>query len=93
MNSPPLHRAILATSIGNTVEWFDFLVYGYFAVTISELFFPTGNETASSLLVLGTFGASYLVRPPGAIVIGGFAPFIATWLIAITGDTLPRAFI
>ena len=41
--SPPLYRVILAASIGNTLEWFDFLIYGYFAVTISKLFFPTGN--------------------------------------------------
>src|SRR5207248_4927583 len=69
---PPLYRVILAASIGNTLEWFDFLIYGYFAVTISKLFFPTGNETVSLLLTLGTFGASYLMRPLGAIVIGSF---------------------
>ena len=54
---PPLYRVILAASIGNTLEWFDFLIYGYFAVTIAKLFFPTGNETVSLLLTLGTFGA------------------------------------
>ena len=70
--SPSLYRVILAASIGNTLEWFDFLIYGYFAVTISKLFFPTDNETVSLLLTLGTFGASYLVRPLGAIVIGAF---------------------
>jgi len=68
----PLHRVILAASIGNALEWFDFLIYGYFAVTISKLFFPTSNETVSLLLTLGTFGASYLMRPLGAIVIGAF---------------------
>src|ERR1700751_1104190 len=68
----PLYRVILAASIGNTLEWFDFLIYGYFAVTIAKLFFPTGNETVSLLLTLGTFGASYVVRPLGAIVIGAF---------------------
>jgi len=70
--SPPLYRVILAASVGNTLEWFDFLIYGYFAVTISKLFFPIENETVSLLLTLGTFGASYLVRPLGAIVIGAF---------------------
>jgi MFS transporter, MHS family, proline/betaine transporter len=68
----PLHRVIIAASIGNTLEWFDFLIYGYFAVTISKLFFPNSNDTVSLLLTLGTFGASYLVRPLGAIVIGAF---------------------
>jgi MFS transporter, MHS family, proline/betaine transporter len=69
---PSLTRVIVAASLGNAIEWFDFLVYGYFAVTISKVFFPTGNETASLLLTLGTFSASFLVRPIGAIVIGSY---------------------
>lgn len=64
---------ILAASIGNALEWFDLLIYGYFAVTISRLFFPANNETVSLLLALGTFGAAYLVRPLGAIVLGAYA--------------------
>jgi MHS family proline/betaine transporter-like MFS transporter len=70
---PPLHRVILAASVGNALEWFDFLIYGYFAVTISKVFFPTGNESLSLLVTLGTFGLAYLVRPFGAIVIGAYA--------------------
>jgi len=69
---PALRRAIIAASIGNAMEWFDFLVYGYFAVTIAKVFFPAGNETASLLLTLGTFSASFVVRPIGAIVIGAY---------------------
>ncbi|MBV8737235.1 MAG: MFS transporter [Alphaproteobacteria bacterium] len=69
---PSLTRVIVAASLGNAIEWFDFLVYGYFAVTISKVFFPTGNETASLLLTLGTFGAAYVMRPIGAIVIGAY---------------------
>src|SRR5579862_3113116 len=65
-----LTRVIIAASLGNALEWFDFLVYGYFAVTIAKVFFPAANETASLLAALGTFGVSYLVRPFGAIVIG-----------------------
>jgi len=67
-----LTRVIIAASIGNAMEWFDFLVYGYFAVTISKVFFPGADETASLLLTLGTFGAAYVVRPIGAIVIGAY---------------------
>ena len=69
---PGLTRVIVAASLGNAIEWFDFLVYGYFAVTISKVFFPSGNETASLLLTFGTFSASFLVRPFGAIVIGAY---------------------
>jgi MHS family proline/betaine transporter-like MFS transporter len=69
---PSAVRVIVAASIGNALEWFDFLIYGYFAVTIAKLFFPTGDDTVSLLLTLGTFGVSYLVRPLGAIVIGAY---------------------
>jgi MHS family proline/betaine transporter-like MFS transporter len=68
-----MYKLIAAASIGNALEWFDILIYGYFAVTISRVFFPTGSETVSLLLALGTFGAGYLVRPLGAIFLGAFA--------------------
>ncbi|CAN7221881.1 MFS transporter [Trinickia sp. LjRoot230] len=66
-------RAVLATSIGNALEWFDLVIYGFFAVLIAKLFFPAGNETVSLLLTLGTFGVSFFMRPLGAIVIGAYA--------------------
>ena len=66
-------RIIAAASIGNALEWFDLLVYGYFAVTISRLFFPSSDQTVSLMLAFGTFGASYLVRPLGALVLGAYA--------------------
>ena len=64
---------ISAASIGNALEWFDLLIYGYLAVTLSKLFFPSGDETVSLLLTFGTFGAAYLARPLGAIVLGAYA--------------------
>ena len=67
-----LTKVIVAASLGNAIEWFDFLLYGYFAVTIAKVFFPTGNETVSLLLTLGTFSVSFLVRPIGAVVIGAY---------------------
>jgi MHS family proline/betaine transporter-like MFS transporter len=67
-----LSKVIIAATIGNVLEWFDFLVYGYFAVTIAEVFFPAGNPTVSLLITFGTFGLSYLVRPLGAIVLGTY---------------------
>jgi MHS family proline/betaine transporter-like MFS transporter len=69
---PTLTRVIVAASLGNAIEWFDFLVYGYFAVTISRVFFPSTNETVSLLATLGTFSVSFLVRPIGAILIGAY---------------------
>src|SRR5580692_544517 len=69
---PSLRRMIVAATIGNVLEWFDFVVYGFFAVTIAEVFFPAGNPTVSLLITFGAFGLAYLVRPLGAIVVGGF---------------------
>jgi MHS family proline/betaine transporter-like MFS transporter len=69
---PSMHRMIVAATIGNVFEWFDFVVYGFFAVTISEVFFPAGNPTVSLLATFGAFGLAYFVRPLGAIVVGGY---------------------
>ncbi|WP_322033799.1 MFS transporter [Paraburkholderia sp. J76] len=66
-------RLILATSIGNALEFYDLLAYGYFAGTLSKLFFPVHNATISLLLTLGTFALSYLARPFGALVLGSYS--------------------
>ena len=69
---PSMRRLIVAATIGNIFEWFDFVVYGFFALTIAEVFFPAGNPTVSLLITFGAFGLAYLVRPLGAIVVGGY---------------------
>jgi MHS family proline/betaine transporter-like MFS transporter len=66
-------RLIVATSIGNALEWYDITVYGYFAVYISKAFFPNDNQTTSLLLTFGTFGLAYLARPIGGLVLGAYA--------------------
>jgi MHS family proline/betaine transporter-like MFS transporter len=67
-----LTGVIVAATIGNVLEWFDFLVYGFFAVTISEVFFPSDNPTISLLLTFSAFGLAYVVRPLGAVIVGGY---------------------
>jgi MHS family proline/betaine transporter-like MFS transporter len=59
--------------VGNALEWFDFVVYGFFATTMAKLFFPTGNDTISLLLALASFGVTFFMRPFGAIVLGSYA--------------------
>jgi MHS family proline/betaine transporter-like MFS transporter len=66
-------RVIIAASVGNAMEWYDILVYGFFASTMSKLFFPAADETVSLLLALGTFAVSYVVRPVGALALGAYA--------------------
>ncbi|HEX4172753.1 MAG TPA: MFS transporter, partial [Acetobacteraceae bacterium] len=51
---------------------FDFLVYGYFASTLAQVFFPASNATISLLITFGAFGLSYVARPLGAAVIGSY---------------------
>ncbi|WDZ97633.1 MFS transporter [Herbaspirillum sp. WKF16] len=70
---PQARRAIISSSIGNALEWFDILIYGAFAVVIAKQFFPTNNETVSLLLTFATFGVSFFMRPLGAIVLGAYA--------------------
>ena len=68
----PKWRVILAVSAGNALEWFDFVLYGYFAATIAKTFFPLGNEAVSLLVTLATFGVAFVVRPLGALVLGRY---------------------
>ncbi len=65
-----LWQVILASSAGTMIEWYDFYLYGTLAVFFSDLFFPTGNSTASFLASLATFGAGFAVRPFGAVFFG-----------------------
>jgi MFS transporter, MHS family, proline/betaine transporter len=69
----PNWSVIAAASVGNALEWFDFVVYGFFATTMAKLFFPTGDDTISLLLALASFGVTFFMRPFGAIVLGSYA--------------------
>lgn len=67
---PQTWKAVISSSIGNALEWYDVLIYGTMAVIIAKLFFPTDNQTISLLITFATFGVSFFMRPLGAIVIG-----------------------
>jgi metabolite-proton symporter len=64
--------AVIRVASGNFLEMYDFIVYGYYAVYIAKTFFPASSEFASLMLSLVTFGAGYLMRPVGAIVLGAY---------------------
>jgi MFS transporter, MHS family, proline/betaine transporter len=66
-------RIIAACTIGNALEFFDFVVFSFFARTIGALFFPSQDPTAQLLLAFGTYGVGFLVRPLGGIVLGSYA--------------------
>jgi len=64
-------KVIIASFIGNFVEWFDYAVYGYLATTIATVFFPDGNHTAALLSTYALFAISFVVRPIGGFFWGG----------------------
>ncbi|KKJ08162.1 major facilitator transporter [Burkholderia gladioli] len=68
-----VRRAIFASVLGNGLEWFDFLIYGYFSKIIAQVFFPAGNALVSLLLTLATFAIGFFVRPIGGILLGIYA--------------------
>jgi len=85
-------RAILAISAGNALEWFDFVIFGFFAVPIASNFFPTAGQAASVLLTFATFGIAFFLRPLGAIVLGQYSDrygrkpaLIVTLLLMVVG--------
>nr|WP_258178450.1 glycine betaine/L-proline transporter ProP [Burkholderia multivorans] len=65
-----LKRAVGAMAFGNAMEWFDFGVYSYIAVTLGKVFFPSSSPSAQLLATFGTFAAAFIVRPLGGMVFG-----------------------
>ncbi|NIF56190.1 MFS transporter [Burkholderia sp. Ax-1724] len=65
-------KTVFRVVSGNFLEMYDFMVYGYYASAIAKTYFPSGNDFASLMLSLSVFGAGFLMRPLGAIVLGAY---------------------
>jgi len=84
--------AITAITIGGALELYDSGVYNFFATLIIPLYFPVGNPLGQLLLSFGTFGAGYVMRPLGGLIIGRYADrrgrkpavLLSMWLMAIS---------
>lgn len=63
---------VLRVTSGNFIEMFDFFLFGFYATYIAAAFFPVANPFASLMLTFGTFGAGFLMRPLGALVLGAY---------------------
>src|SRR6204780_5862007 len=63
---------VIRVSSGNFLEMYDFMVYAYYASYIAREIFPSSSAYASLMMTLGTFGAGYLMRPLGAVILGGY---------------------
>jgi MHS family citrate/tricarballylate:H+ symporter-like MFS transporter len=70
--TPPIsvRRAAFSATVGNMLEFYDFITYSFFAIQIGHTFFPTQSEYGSLMLSLATFGAGFITRPIGGIVLG-----------------------
>lgn len=89
--APSNLREIVAASLGNAFEWFDFIIYGYFATILAKLFYPPGDDFTALLLVMTTFALGFIVRPIGSVLFGLYsdrygrkkALLLTIWLMVI----------
>lgn len=65
-------KSVIRVASGNFLEMYDFMVFGYYAAAIGRTFFPKSSSFASLMFALMTFGAGYLMRPIGAVVLGAY---------------------
>ncbi len=88
-----IRRAVRGAAIGNTVEWFDFAIYGFLATYIAEKFFPPGDETAALLSTFAIFAAAFFMRPLGGFFFGplgdriGRQKVLALVILLMSGST------
>lgn len=65
-----VRRGVIAGVVGNILEWYDFALFGFFALQIGAHFFPADDPTASLLAAFGTFAAGFVMRPVGGALFG-----------------------
>ena len=68
-------RAVVATSIGNALEWYDFSVYAFFAIYIGQNAFRHTNEASQTIQAFMAFGIGFIARPLGALLIGAYGDY------------------
>ncbi|GLP76699.1 MFS transporter [Mycobacterium antarcticum] len=88
-----MRRAIIAAAIGNFITWFDFAAYGFLAVILGDIFFPSENPATSLLATFAAFGVAFLMNPIGGFVFGrlgdklGRKRILATSIILMSVST------
>jgi MFS family permease len=81
-------RVIVAASVGNVIEWYDFYIFGSLAAVLSVKFFEKGHPVAALLSTIALFTAGFLIRPLGAFLFGWVGDRVGrkyTFLITLTG--------
>jgi MHS family alpha-ketoglutarate permease-like MFS transporter len=73
--APPIttRRALLGLGLGNTLEWYDWMIFGLLAALIGPQFFPSTDPVAATLSALAVFAVGFAVRPLGGVLLGTVA--------------------
>ena len=86
-----LTRFQLAGGLGNTVEWFDFAVYGYFASDIGSQFFPRDSPSLQLISAFGVFAVGYLMRPIGGLILAPIGDLVGRRSLLLTSVAIMSA--
>src|SRR5256885_6372369 len=95
---PPkeLRRVVIAASVGNIIEWYDFYIFGSLASILAVKFFEKGHAVAAFLSTVAIFSVGFLIRPLGAFVFGWLGDKVGrkyTFIVTLTGMGLATALI
>src|SRR5438309_6956818 len=95
---PPkeLRRVVIAASVGNIIEWYDFYIFGSLAAILAVKFFEKGHAVAAFLSTVAIFSVGFLIRPLGAFFFGWLGDKVGrkyTFIVTLTGMGLATALI
>src|SRR5712691_9336993 len=95
---PPkeLRRVVIAASVGNIIEWYDFYIFGSLAAILAVKFFQKGHPVAAFLSTVAIFSVGFLIRPLGAFVFGWLGDKVGrkyTFIVTLTGMGVATALI
>src|SRR5437763_222136 len=91
-----LRRVVIAASVGNIIEWYDFYIFGSLAAILAVKFFEKGHPVAAFLSTVAIFSVGFLIRPLGAFVFGWLGDKVGrkyTFIVTLTGMGLATALI
>jgi MFS family permease len=91
-----LRRVVIAASVGNIIEWYDFYIFGSLASILAVKFFEKGHPVAAFLSTVAIFSVGFLIRPLGAFLFGWLGDKVGrkyTFIVTLTGMGVGTAFI